>query len=126
MRINHNIAALNTYNQLTSNNSKKSSSLEKLSSGIRINRAGGDDSADTFAADIASKINAVAGGNYNVTTGFTDDDKLRISTASAGAGARVEIVGGNAVTHLGDIDNFVEEHGMNANKTMNINYTDGL
>jgi flagellin len=42
MRINHNIAALNTHRQLASNNAGASKSLEKLSSGLRINRAGDD------------------------------------------------------------------------------------
>jgi flagellin len=42
MIINHNIAALNTYNRLASNNTNTSKSLEKLSSGLRINRAGDD------------------------------------------------------------------------------------
>lgn len=42
MRINHNIAALNTYRQLSINTASGSKSLEKLSSGYRINRAGDD------------------------------------------------------------------------------------
>lgn len=42
MRINHNIAALNTYRQLNSASSAQSKSMEKLSSGLRINRAGDD------------------------------------------------------------------------------------
>ncbi|HBT46992.1 MAG TPA: flagellin [Peptococcaceae bacterium] len=42
MRINHNISALNTYRQLSINNSYMAKSLEKLSSGLRINRAGDD------------------------------------------------------------------------------------
>lgn len=42
MRINHNIAALNTHRQLTSNNAAASKNIEKLSSGLRINRAGDD------------------------------------------------------------------------------------
>lgn len=42
MRINHNITALNTYRQLSSNNDNLSKSIEKLSSGLRINRAGDD------------------------------------------------------------------------------------
>lgn len=42
MRINHNIASLNTYRQLTINNTAANKSLEKLSSGYRINRAGDD------------------------------------------------------------------------------------
>lgn len=39
MRIQHNIMALNSHRQLGNNNSAVSKSLEKLSSGYRINRA---------------------------------------------------------------------------------------
>jgi len=42
VRINHNISALNTYRQLSINNMMAAKSLEKLSSGLRINRAGDD------------------------------------------------------------------------------------
>lgn len=42
MIINHNISALNTHRQLGANNNAVSGSLEKLSSGLRINKAGDD------------------------------------------------------------------------------------
>jgi flagellin len=42
MRINHNISALNTYRQLSFNNTQAAKNMEKLSSGLRINRAGDD------------------------------------------------------------------------------------
>ncbi|MGD6854737.1 flagellin [Bacillus infantis] len=42
MRINHNIAALNTYRQLNTASAGQSKSMEKLSSGLRINKAGDD------------------------------------------------------------------------------------
>lgn len=42
MIINHNMASLNTYNRLSANNAASGKSLEKLSSGLRINRAGDD------------------------------------------------------------------------------------
>src|SRR4051794_16664435 len=42
MRINHNIAALNTYRQLGSANNAQSKSMERLSSGLRINNAADD------------------------------------------------------------------------------------
>lgn len=42
MIINHNIAALNTHRQLGSNNAAASKNLEKLSSGLKINKAGDD------------------------------------------------------------------------------------
>ncbi|MGM0973544.1 MAG: flagellin [Bacillota bacterium] len=42
MRINHNIAALNTYRQLNTASTAQGKSMEKLSSGLRINKAGDD------------------------------------------------------------------------------------
>ncbi|MGD6776476.1 flagellin [Sutcliffiella horikoshii] len=42
MRINHNIAALNTHRQLNSATNAQAASMEKLSSGLRINKAGDD------------------------------------------------------------------------------------
>jgi flagellin len=42
MIINHNIAALNTYRMLSNNNVLAAKSLEKLSSGLRINKAADD------------------------------------------------------------------------------------
>lgn len=42
MRINHNIAALNTYNRLTMNSADSHNALQKLSSGLQINKAGDD------------------------------------------------------------------------------------
>lgn len=42
MRINHNIAALNTYRQLNAANNAQMKSMQKLSSGLRINNAADD------------------------------------------------------------------------------------
>lgn len=42
MRINHNISALNAWRSLDNVNSSMGKTLEKLSSGLRINRAGDD------------------------------------------------------------------------------------
>jgi len=42
MIINHNISAMNSYKNLTGTNNKINSSLQKLSSGLRINKAGDD------------------------------------------------------------------------------------
>lgn len=42
MRINHNIAALNTYRQLNSASTAQANSMQKLSSGLRINSAKDD------------------------------------------------------------------------------------
>lgn len=58
MRINNNTAALNTYSRLTSANTAQAKSLEKLSSGLRINRAG-DDAAGLA---ISEKMRGQIGG----------------------------------------------------------------
>lgn len=58
MRINQNISAMNTYSRLTSANSAKSNSLAKLSSGLRINKAG-DDAAGLA---ISEKMRGQVGG----------------------------------------------------------------
>lgn len=42
MRINTNTIAMNTYASLSSANTTKANSLAKLSSGLRINKAGDD------------------------------------------------------------------------------------
>lgn len=42
MIINHNIAAMNTHRQLGTNTTNTNKAIEKLSSGLRINRAGDD------------------------------------------------------------------------------------
>ncbi|MDV6376989.1 flagellin Hag [Sporosarcina sp. GW1-11] len=42
MIINHNMAAMNTHRQLGANNAAAASNIEKLSSGLKINRAGDD------------------------------------------------------------------------------------
>ena len=58
MRINQNISAMNTYSRLTAANNAKSNSLAKLSSGLRINRAG-DDAAGLA---ISEKMRGQVGG----------------------------------------------------------------
>lgn len=58
MRINNNISAMNTYSRLSSAQSAQSKSLEKLSSGLRINRAG-DDAAGLA---ISEKMRGQIGG----------------------------------------------------------------
>src|SRR5574344_2296878 len=42
MIINHNLQAMNSYKTLTETNDRIQKSLEKLSSGLRVNRAGDD------------------------------------------------------------------------------------
>ena len=59
MRIQHNIMALNSNRQLGINNSAVSKSLEKLSSGFRINRAGDDAAGLAISEQMRSQINGL-------------------------------------------------------------------
>jgi len=65
MRINHNIAALNTYRQLTVNNTAVSKSLEKLSSGYRINRAGDDAAGLAISEKMRGQIRGLSMAQKN-------------------------------------------------------------
>jgi flagellin len=58
MRINHNISAMNTHRQLANNTDAASKSMEKLSSGFRINRA----SDDAAGLAISEKMRNQIGG----------------------------------------------------------------
>jgi flagellin len=56
MRINHNINALNAWRNLGSANTSMGKSLEKLSSGLRINRAGDDAAGLAISEKMRSQI----------------------------------------------------------------------
>ncbi|OKL36356.1 flagellin [Domibacillus mangrovi] len=56
MRINHNIQALNAYRNLNNTNNATSKSLEKLSSGLRINRAADDAAGLAISEKMRSQI----------------------------------------------------------------------
>ncbi|MDF2567466.1 MAG: flagellin domain protein, partial [Oscillospiraceae bacterium] len=56
MRINHNISALNTHRQMTTNNTAASKSMEKLSSGLRINRAADDAAGLSISEKMRSQL----------------------------------------------------------------------
>lgn len=79
MRIQHNIMALNSHRQLGINNSNIAKSLEKLSSGYRINRAG-DDAAGLA---ISEKMRAQIKGLEAATDNSQDAISL-VQTAEGG------------------------------------------
>ncbi|TLS36612.1 flagellin Hag [Pseudalkalibacillus caeni] len=56
MRINHNLAALNTFNRMSANQSFASKSMERLSSGQRINRASDDAAGLAISEKMRSQI----------------------------------------------------------------------
>ena len=71
MIINHNISALNTYRQLTVNNSATSKSLEKLSSGYRINRAGDDAAGLAISEKMRGQIRGLNMASKNAQDGIS-------------------------------------------------------
>jgi flagellin len=71
MIINHNIAALNTYNKLSSNNATSSKALEKLSSGLRINRAGDDAAGLAISEKMRGQIRGLDQATRNAQDGIS-------------------------------------------------------
>ncbi|MEG3069840.1 MAG: hypothetical protein RQM92_02440 [Candidatus Syntrophopropionicum ammoniitolerans] len=71
MIINHNIAALNTYRQLSNNNIMGNKSLEKLSSGLRINRAGDDAAGLAISEKMRAQIRGLDQAVRNAQDGIS-------------------------------------------------------
>ena len=71
MIINHNLMAMNTYNKLSANNASASKSLEKLSSGLRINRAGDDASGLAISEKMRGQIRGLDQASSNAQNGVS-------------------------------------------------------
>lgn len=71
MRINHNISSYNTQRQLTFNNTQQSKSLEKLSSGYRINRAADDAAGLAISEKMRNQIRGLEQANRNALDGIS-------------------------------------------------------
>jgi flagellin len=71
MRINHNIAALNTHRQLNSASGAQSKSMEKLSSGLRINRAGDDAAGLAISEKMRGQIRGLDQASRNAQDGIS-------------------------------------------------------
>src|SRR6056297_2053650 len=71
MRINTNVAALNSYNQLNNTNNKLSKSLERLSSGKRINGAADDAAGLAISEKMNSQTRGLAQAQRNAQDGIS-------------------------------------------------------
>ncbi len=71
MRINHNIAALNTYRQLTIGGNNATKAMEKLSSGLRINRAGDDAAGLAISEKMRGQIRGLEQASRNAQDGIS-------------------------------------------------------
>ncbi len=121
LRIQNNIAALNAHRQLTQSDSMMGKSLERLSSGYRINKAA-DDAAglaisSSFRADLASykvasrnvsEANAmaqVAEGAYDqIGTMLTRLKELATQASSANAGSNLDKINAEGNALIEEID----------------------
>ncbi len=83
MRINHNISALKANNQLARTNKLLDSSLEKLSSGYRINSASDDAAGLAISEKMRTQIRGLDQGSRNASDG--------ISVIQTAEGALVEV-----------------------------------
>ncbi|MFP5113112.1 flagellin [Bacillaceae bacterium C204] len=71
MRINHNIAALNTHRQLNAASTNQSKSMEKLASGLRINRAGDDAAGLAISEKMRGQIRGLDQASKNAQDGIS-------------------------------------------------------
>ena len=71
MIINHNLMSMNTHRQLSMNNVAGSKSLEKLSSGFRINRAGDDAAGLAISEKMRGQIRGLNQASRNAQDGIS-------------------------------------------------------
>lgn len=71
MVINHNTSALNTLNKLSANTTATTSSLEKLSSGLRINKAADDAAGLAISEKMKAQISGLDTASENAQNGIS-------------------------------------------------------
>jgi len=71
MRIQHNIAAMNSYRNFSANNSSLNKNLEKLSTGYKINRAGDDAAGLAISEKMRAQITGLEGATKNSKDGIS-------------------------------------------------------
>jgi len=71
MRINNNMMAINTHNQLNKTSVAQSKSMEKLSSGYRINRAGDDAAGLSISEKMRGQIRGLNQASRNAQDGIS-------------------------------------------------------
>jgi flagellin len=71
MRINNNLMAMNTHRQLGINTSEGAKSIEKLSSGSRINRAGDDAAGLAISEKMRGQIRGLSQASRNAQDGIS-------------------------------------------------------
>lgn len=85
--INHNLPAMNTYGKLTKNSTAASKSMEKLSSGLRINRAGDDAAGLAISEKMRGQIRGLDQASANA-----QDATNMLNTAEGALGTTEDIL----------------------------------
>lgn len=113
MRINHNIAALNTYRQLNTASTNQSKSMEKLSSGLRINRAGDDAAGLSISEKMRSQIRGLDQASANAQDGIsmiqTAEGALNEVHSIAQRMRELAVQGGNDTNNTSDRQAILDE-----------------
>jgi flagellin len=71
MRINHNISALNTHRQFSTNSANQAKNMERLSSGLRINRGADDAAGLSISEKMRSQIRGLEQASRNSQDGIS-------------------------------------------------------
>ncbi|MGX8236987.1 flagellin Hag [Exiguobacterium undae] len=71
MIINHNITALNTHNKLSAASNAQSKSMEKLASGLRINKAGDDAAGLAISEKMRAQVRGLDQASRNAQDGIS-------------------------------------------------------
>jgi len=88
MSVNTNVSALNTYRNLNATQNSMSKSLEKLSSGLRINRSADDAAGMTIATNLGSQVSGLTVAARNAQDGVSV-----VQTADGALGQAQTILG---------------------------------
>ena len=136
LRIQHNIAAMNAHRQLQISDSGLSKSLERLSSGYRINRAADDAAglaisqqfrADIASFNVASRNTSEASSLLQVGEGALDQignmltrlKELATQAASANAGTNLDKINAEASKLIDEIDRIATSTEYGGSKLIN-------
>ncbi|NEU62429.1 flagellin [Paenibacillus sp. ALJ109b] len=111
MIINHNLPAVNTHRNMGLNNSAASKNMEKLSSGLRINRAADDAAGLSISEKMRGQIRGLEQAQRNVQDG--------ISFAQTAEGAMNEV--SSMLTRMKELNVQAENGTYSASDISNIN-----
>lgn len=124
MRINNNIPALNTHRQMTNNTNATSKAMEKLSSGLRINRASDDAAGLSISEKMRAQIASMEVASRNAQDGIsliqTAEGALSEVSSMLTRMKELTVQKANGVYNSEDIDNIDLEIEALSNEINNI------